>query len=127
LLKAISSGRCDQKPQLPRYLPKEGYFPLVHQERERCPRLIRIWADSGFHGEDFMRSVMDTFGWVLEVVSRPKDCKGFVLLPKRWTVERTYGWLHWCRRLNLDYERLPISSESLIYIVMSRLMLHRLA
>lgn len=102
-------------------------FQQTHLERERFPRLIKIWADSGFSGEDFMRSIMDVFGWVLEVISRPKQQKGFVLLPKRWTVERTYGWLHWCRRLNLDYERLPISSEALIYIAMIRLMLHRLA
>ena len=99
----------------------------VHQDKDKYPRLIKIWADSGFSGEDFMHSVMDSFGWILEVVARPKDCKGFILLPKRWTVERTYGWLHWCRRLNLDYERLPISSESFIYIAMIRLMLHRLA
>lgn len=99
----------------------------VDQEREKYPRLIKIWADSGFDGKDFMHSVMDIFGWVLEVVARPRDARGFVLLPKRWTVERTYGWLHWCRRLNLDYERLPISSESFIYIAMIRLMLCRLA
>ncbi|MEB3289933.1 MAG: transposase, partial [Leptolyngbya sp.] len=44
-----------------------------------------------------------------------------------WVVERTYGWLHWCRRLNVDYERLPESSEALIHIAMIRLMLRRLA
>ena len=99
----------------------------AHRERERFPRLIRIWVDAGFSGEDFMRSTMDVFGWILDVVSRPSKQKGFVLLPKRWTVERTYGWLHWCRRLNLDYERLPASSEALIYIAMIRLMLCRLA
>ena len=42
-----------------------------------------------------MRSTMDVFGWILDVVSCPSKQKGFVLLPKRWTVERTYGWLHW--------------------------------
>jgi transposase len=99
----------------------------VHIERSRFPRLIRIWVDAGFSGEDFLHSIMERFGWILDVVLRPHGSPGFVLLPKRWTVERTYGWLHWCRRLNLDYERLPTSSEALIYIAMIRLMLLRLA
>ncbi len=58
---------------------------------------------------------------------RPRERKGFVLLPRRWVVERTYGWLHWQRRLNVDYERLPESSEALIYIAMIGVMLRRLA
>lgn len=70
---------------------------------------------------------MNTFQWVLEVVLRPKGSQGFVLHPLRWTVERTYGWLHWCRRLHVDYERLPASSEAFIHIAMIRLMLRRLA
>lgn len=70
---------------------------------------------------------MDTVRLIFEVVLRPDGSKGFVLLPKRWVVERTYGWLHWCRRLNVDYERLPASSEALIHIAMIRLMLRRLA
>lgn len=102
-------------------------FHQVHQERQRLPRLVRIWVDGGFSGEDFLRWVMDTFRWILEVVLRPEGAQGFVLLPKRWTVERTYGWLHWCRRLNVDYERLPASSEAFIYIALIRLMLRRLA
>lgn len=99
----------------------------VNQERLRLPRLVRIWVDGGFSGEDFLHWVMDTFRWVLEVVLRPEGAQGFVLLPKRWTVERTYGWLHWCRRLNVDYERLPTSSEAFLQIAMIRLMLRRLA
>lgn len=99
----------------------------VHQERQRLPRLARIWVDGGFSGEGFLHWVMDTFRWILEVVLRPEGAQGFVLLPKRWAVERTYGWLHWCRRLNVDYERLPASSEAFIYIAMIRLMLRRLA
>jgi len=99
----------------------------LHQERHRVPRLTRIWVDGGFSGEDFWLWVMDTCRWIIEVVLRPAGAKGFVLLPKRWTVERTYGWLHWCRRLNVDYERLPASSEAFIHIAMIRLMLRRLA
>ena len=70
---------------------------------------------------------MDTFRLILEVVLHPEGVKGFILLPKRWMVERSYGWLHWCRYLNVDYERLPASSEAFIHIVMIRLMLRRLA
>ena len=99
----------------------------VHQERQRLPRLTRIWVDGGFAGEDFLHWVMDTFRWILDVVLRPEGSQGFVLLPKRWTVERTYGWWHWCRRLNLDYERNPASSEAFIHLAMIRLMLRRLA
>lgn len=99
----------------------------VDHERERFPRLARIWVDAGFSGEDFFRWVIDTFRWILEAVLRPQNVKGFILLPKRWVVERTYGWLHWCRRLNVDYERLPASSEAFIHIAMIRLMLRRLA
>lgn len=109
---------------------REGAKQLLtqlHQERHRVPRLMTIWVDGGFSGADFLCWVMDLGRWLIEMILRPQGSKGFVLLPKRWTVERTYGWLHWCRRLNLDYERLPQSSEAFIYIAMIRLMLRRLA
>jgi putative transposase len=112
---------------VPERLGAKQLLAQVYQERHRVPRLVRIWVDAGFSGSDFLHSIVDLFGWILEVVLRPQDSQGFVLLPKRWVVERTYGWLHWCRRLNLDYERLPASSEALIYIAMIRLMLRRLA
>jgi putative transposase len=70
---------------------------------------------------------MDMFGWVIQVVLRPEQTKGFVVLKKRWVVERTFGWLNWSRRLSKDYERLPASSEAMIYISMIRLMVRRLA
>ncbi len=115
---------------LPTHQKRQGAKQLlaqVNQERHRLPRLVRIWVDGGFSGEEFLHSIIDTFRWILQVVLRPQADLGFVLLPKRWVVERTYGWLHWCRRLNLDYERLPASSEAFIYIAMIRLMLCRLA
>ncbi len=63
----------------------------VHQEHQRLPRLVRIWVDGGFSGPDLLTWVMDTCRWIIEVVLRPDGAKGFILLPKRWTVERTYG------------------------------------
>ncbi|CDN10959.1 MAG: transposase [Richelia sp.] len=63
----------------------------------------------------------------MEVVLRTLEKKGFTLLPKGWLVERTFGWFNWCRRLSKDYERLHETSETLIYIVMIRIMVRRLA
>ncbi len=77
-------------------------------------RVNLIWADGGFSGSAFMMWVMDTCRWIVEVVLRPQQSKGFVLLKKRWVVERTFGWLVSCRRLVRDYERLPETSETLI-------------
>jgi transposase len=51
-------------------------------------------VDGGFSGEDFFRWVIDTFRWILETVLRPREAQGLILLPKRWVVERTDGWLH---------------------------------
>lgn len=81
----------------------------------------------GFKGEDFMRWVMDVCAWIVQVVLRPEQTKGFVLLKKRWVVERTFDWLMGCRRLARDYELLPESSEILIYLAMIRIMVRRLA
>jgi len=71
--------------------------------------------------------VMDYCRWIVEVVRRPEQQKGFVVLPKRWVVERTFGWLMRCRRLVRDYERLPETSETFIYLAMIRIMVKRLA
>ena len=94
---------------------------------ELVKRLHTIWMDGGYRGEDFKRWVMDRFGLVVEIVLRPLENKGFVIFPKRWVVERTFGWLNWCRRLSKDYERLPQTSETFIYVAMIRIMVRRLA
>jgi putative transposase len=92
-------------------------------------RLRRIWVDGVYRG-DLMDWVVEHFRFVLEAVLRPqemKNVKGWVLLPRRWVIERTFSWLIQCRRLGRDYEALPESSEAFIYISMTRLMLRRLA
>jgi len=63
----------------------------------------------------------------IEVMKRSDQTKGFVLLPKRWVVERTFGWLNRQRRLSKDYERKESSSEAFVHISMIDLMLKRLA
>ena len=99
----------------------------LHERRQNFPRLCRIWVDGGYRGLDFMKWVMDSYRWVLEVIKRSDDVKGFILLPRRWVVERTFGWMMWNRRLSKEYERLTETSESFIYIASIKLMLNRFA
>jgi putative transposase len=66
-------------------------------------------------------------GLTLIIVRRIAGTSGFVLLPRRWVVERTFGWLGRWRRLSKDYEELPEVSEAMVTVAMIRLMLHRLA
>jgi putative transposase len=102
-------------------------FKKMKEKPEKYPRLIKIFVDGGYSGKDFMRLVMDTFGWIIEAVLRSDQVKEFKILPKRWVVERTFGWFNYWRRLSKDYEVLPETSETFIYIGMTRLMLRRLA
>ena len=64
---------------------------------------------------------------LLEMVLRPQEKKGFVVLPRRWVVERTFGWFYWCRRLSRDYGGLTKTSEAWIYWASIRLLVRRLA
>lgn len=78
-------------------------------------RLHNIWTDGGFDDALFMIWVMEVCRWIVQVVLHSKETRGFVLLKKRWVVERTLGWLVGCRRLVRDYEYLPETSESSIW------------
>lgn len=88
-------------------------------------RLQIMWADGGYAGE-FVRVAKLVFKRTVEIVKRSDDVKGFEVLPKRWIVERTFGWLKNYRRHSKDYETLPASSEAMIYVTMINLMLHRI-
>ena len=91
-----------------------------------CKKLRRIWVDGTYRGTllDWAATRLQA---VLQPVLRSDDIKGFVVLPKRWIVERTFAWLGESRRLSKDYERLPVSSQAMIHIAMIRIMLRRLA
>ena len=105
----------------------------------RFPRMRKVWADYAYRGlKEWMRT---TLSWDLEVVRHswsgrvwvvgerepPSRPKGFVVLPRRWVVERAFAWLVRNRRLSKDYEHLPETEESFVYAAMVRLMLRRLA
>ena len=75
-----------------------------------CKKLRRIWVDGAYRGH-LLEWVLLHFKFVLQPILRSDDQKGFVVLPKRWVVERTFAWITQCRRLSLDYEGLPRTSE----------------
>lgn len=102
-------------------------FTRLKSHRRWFKRLFLIYTDGTYRGEAFVKWTFDTYDWILEAVLRSDRHKGFRVLPKRWVVERTFGWLQWCRRLSKDYERLPQTSETFIYLAMIRIMLRRLA
>ena len=95
--------------------------------RPISPRLELVWADSAYGRNELAEWVAEACGWKLQIVSRPADARGFVVMHRRWTVERTFGWLGRNRRLSKDYEELPETTEAWAYAAMTRLMLRRLA
>jgi transposase len=90
--------------------------------------LRKLWVDGGYSGEDFaawvktQRALLD-----VEVIKRSDDTRGFTVLPKRWVVERTFGWLMQHRRLVRDYEKTETSATGWIFVAMLRVMLRRIA
>ncbi len=91
-----------------------------------CKKLRRIWVDGTYRGQ-LLEWVLLHCRFCLQPVLRSDEHKGFVVLPRRWVVERTFAWITQCRRRGSDYEVLLESSEAMIYIAMTRLMLRRLA
>jgi len=128
----------------------------INEGDEQFPRLKDLWVDAGYRREDKGKEWVDkTFGWSVDLVERPKKPvpkevlmawaeqwlhegvvvdwerlmppKCFVVLPRRWVVERSFAWIGHNRRMSKDYERLCASGEAFVYAAMSRLMLRRLA
>jgi putative transposase len=94
---------------------------------ERFPRLRVVRADSAYGRYELPAWVERLGHWVLELVRRPATARGFVVLPQRWVVERTFGWLGRYRRNSRDYERQTSSSEAMLKISMIHLMVRRLS
>ena len=101
---------------------------LKHLGLATSPRLEVLWAESKYHNHGLNEWIQTEAPghWRLEVVRRPAGSKGFVLLPKRWVVERTIAWLGRCRRHSKDYERRTDSSASMLRVSAIHLLLKRL-
>jgi putative transposase len=104
---------------------RDGAQLVLARVAGRFPRLRLIWADGGYAGQLIDR-VKQQWGWRVEIVKRAVGAKGFAVLPRRWVVERSFGWLGRYRVLSKEYEQLPESSEAMILIVMIQVMLKRL-
>jgi len=108
---------------------RDGAMQLLDVLRHTCSRLRLIWADQAYAG--------DLIAWLwalrpcrnirLDMVRRPEGTKGFLLLPKRWIVERTFGWFGRDRRLSKDDEYRTQTSEAMLRVAMIHLMVRRLA
>jgi putative transposase len=105
---------------------RAGALVVLAQLQQRFSRLKTILADQGFDGVEFVQSVKTQFGLLLEVVCQVLGLKGFVVLPKRWIVERTFGWFGFYRRLAKDYEEKPAHAEAFIYWAMINIMSRRI-
>jgi transposase len=103
---------------------RDGADALLRQARRSFPFLERIIADAGYRGRKMKATVARTGTWVLEIVRRC-DQHRFVVLPKRWIVERTLAWISRCRRLARDYERHARKAAAFVRLAMIRLMLRR--
>ncbi|WP_420845993.1 transposase [Meiothermus hypogaeus] len=131
----------------------QGGQVVLQAARAAFKRLTHLFIDGGYKRQ-FEDWVKETLGWTLQVMQRPdanfrgiwwpegvpmppdlieelgKKTRGrrsFVVIPRRWVVERTFAWLSFNRRLNRDYELLPETTETFIYVAMIRLMARRLA
>ncbi len=106
---------------------RAGGEQVVSQAEARLPQLQLLWADAGYKGAAFRDGVQAQCGWVVRIVEHLVPVHEFKLLPWRWVVERTLGWLNRYRRLSKDDEVKPSSSEAWIRLALSNLMVHRLA
>ena len=106
---------------------RDGFLPLLKEVRRVFVFVERLFADGGYSG-DATRAAAKRAGKVdLQIVKRSDTAKGFMILPKRWIVERTFGWLGRCRRLAKDFENLTRTQLAFLKLAMIRLMARRIA
>ncbi|MDR2916908.1 MAG: IS5 family transposase [Tannerella sp.] len=103
---------------------KEAPF-VLSELKYRFSRLVKIIADRGYRG-DLLDNTKMTFGWILEIILRKDDSTKFQVLPQRWIVERTFAWFESYRRLSKDFEFHPQTSQAVIYLAMTKIILNRI-
>lgn len=104
---------------------RDGAKLIFEKAQHWLPRIRLIWADAAYAGK-LIEWLGHLCSWTLDIIKRPTDAKGFILLPKRWVVERTFAWLSNYRRFSKDYEFFTDNSEAMMQIAMIHIMLRRL-
>jgi transposase len=105
---------------------RDGAFRLLAVLRERCSTIALVWADGGYAGR-LVSWAHTVLALTVTIVKRTDDTTGFVVLPRRWVVERTFGWLMRYRRLVRDYERRPEHHEAMVLWATVAIMTRQLA
>jgi len=105
---------------------RDGAPPLLTSIRALLPWLRHIFADGGYAGPKLKEALAESGRWEIEIVKRSDAAKGFVLLPRRWVVERTFALLNRCRRLTRDFEATIASAEAWLFVASIRVFLRRL-
>ena len=106
---------------------RDGAPDLLASVCDAFPWLRHVFADGGYAGDKLKGAMKDLGDWTIEIVRRSDAAKGFVLLPRRWVVERTFAWLNRNRRLAKDFEATVESAVTWLYIASVKLMSRRLA
>lgn len=104
---------------------RDGARDLLRRVRRRFPFIERIFADAGYQGPKMATTIVATGSWKIEIVKR-SDLHRFVVMPKRWVVERTFAWISRNRRLSRDFERYATTVAAFVRLAMIRIMLKRL-
>ncbi|MFC1757908.1 transposase [Planctomycetota bacterium] len=105
---------------------QDGACFVFMKQKQAFRRLQVVFGDSAYGRSGLPEWVKATCGLILQAVLLPVNVKGFVVLPKRWIVERTFAWINRCRRNSKDYERTTESSTAMIQITMIKIMLRRI-
>ena len=101
--------------------------PLVLKDvRQSFPFLRHVFADGGYAGDKLKDALAKIGTWSLEIIKRSDAAKGFVLLPRRWVVERTFAWLNRNRRLAKDFERTIESATAWLFLASIQMITRRI-
>lgn len=106
---------------------RDGALDLINRTCDNYPAVKKLFADGGYAGEKLTTAVAHIEALAIEIVKRSDQVRGFVVLPKRWIVERIFAWLNRCRRLAKDWEASVASAEAWMFISSIRRMTRRIA